>query len=98
MNFFEELFCGQRCPIEEIADLTSKSEKYKRMTHQIAEASEILEKNLSGEVLEAYFRYRDGKNDDIVYLQTAAFKLGYIYGMQMQREIQETEAACIEMT
>jgi len=96
MSIWEELFCAQRCPMEELSDFSAKSEEYKRLSHDIVMATEVLETKLTGEAYDAYLHYRDLKNEDTLYLQTQAFKLGFIYGMELQKEIQDAKIVRIE--
>ncbi len=89
MGFFEKLFMGNAFPLEEIQDAVMASERGRELTAILSRTSHTLAEHLSGEAKEAFENYKDAQDCMIELMEVGAFKLGYVYGTGLEREIEQ---------
>ena len=86
MDFFERLYSGNMQPVKEAVDMVSGNEEYKRLFHELSEASEVFDGVLNDEQKTAFEKYREKSERYELYLQAQIFKLGFMYGAEIKKE------------
>ena len=86
MGYFEKLFFGNAFPMEEMQDGLIASERGRELTAILSQTSQTLAGHLSGELKEAFEKYKDAQDCMTELLEIGAFKLGFSYGAGLTRE------------
>ena len=85
MGFFYKLFNGEICPIE---NLVRQTPEYTKALHELAAASEKLEKSLTPEQLDLFCAMKNARADVETLLQAEAYRMGFIDGLEMKKDIE----------
>ena len=85
MGFFYKLFNGEICPIE---NLVRQTPEYTKALHELAAASEKLEKSLTPEQSDLFYAMKNAKAEVETLLQAEAYRMGFIGGLEMKKDIE----------
>ena len=85
MSFFNDLYCGRHCPVEQAPD----TDEFRSANMALALASKTLHDSLSPSQKQLLDAYRNAQDECTVQLCTEAFRQGFLLGAEFIQEIPE---------